>query len=79
MLVTRWQRFVEDNKVFFVVDNLVLFRHWFYGEKMPDGGMKVVLKGWFPSKCVELHEDERAKFKDESEVEEDDDEKKKQN
>lgn len=47
-------------------------RHWFYGEKINLNDIEVVKvdgkrkkahkKGWFPSRCVVLHDDEKAKY-----------------
>jgi hypothetical protein len=56
---------------------LILFnRHWLYGEKIVTDSLdeknRVILKGWFPSSCVSLHEDERIKYsRDEEQVETD--------
>ena len=75
VFVTRWQKYDLNQLINYarVIPKINLcFRHWYYGEKIvtdnKDEKNKIVVKGWFPSRCVNLHEDERAKY---SEAEDD--------
>jgi hypothetical protein len=61
---------------------LILFkRHWLYGEKIVTDSLdeknRVIFKGWFPSSCVTLHEDDRVKYSRDKEQGETDDKKEK--